>query len=158
MPRVTITELNPKILTPENRARIAQAGFDVPGGGEDDSPPPPSKQSSGKLGGKIKASARQRRLNKTEERFMRDRPDGGDGELIAQKLVLPLGVEDTYRPDFLRGFPGSRRTCIEIKGGHVGRVAWSREGIQKFRRARDLWCAEFDFELWQWKDGKWRTG
>ena len=96
-----------------------------------------------------------RRLNKTEGRFLRDWPPGDrSGLILAQALTLPFGDGTCYRPDFIRISEG-RVTAYEVKGGHVGRVAWSRHGIERFRRAREAFpCIRF--ELWLWTGGAWR--
>ena len=93
-----------------------------------------------------------RGLNKTEERFLRDWPPGSSGLILAQALVLPFGDGTSYRPDFV--LIGDRVTAYEVKGGHVGKVAWSRHGIERFRRAREKF-REIGFELWQWDGKRW---
>ena len=93
-------------------------------------------------------------LNKTETRFFRDWPPGTSGLILAQALTLPFGDGTSYRPDFVLVTDG-RVVAYEVKGGHVGKVAWSRHGIERFRRARERF-REIAFELWIWKDHQWR--
>lgn len=105
-----------------------------------------AKDTSGR-GGEI------RKLNKTEQRFLVDWPPARSGLILAQALTLPFGDGTSYRPDFVLAADG-RLTIYEVKGGHVGKVAWSRHGIERFRRAREMF-KEFEFELWQWWGGEW---
>jgi len=101
-----------------------------------------------------KANSHPRKLNKTETRFFRDWPPGTSGLILAQALTLPFGDGTSYRPDFVLVTDG-RVVAYEVKGGHVGKVAWSRHGIERFRRARERF-REISFELWIWKDHQWR--
>jgi hypothetical protein len=94
------------------------------------------------------------KLNKTETRFLADWPPARSGLILAQALTLPFGDGTSYRPDFLLIGDGPL-TAYEVKGGHVGKVAWSRHGIERFRRAREKF-PEIEFELWQWAGGEWR--
>ena len=94
-----------------------------------------------------------RAMNKTEARFLRDWPPGRSGLILSQALVLPFGDGTSYRPDFIL-ISDCRVTVYEVKGGHVGKVAWSRHGIERFRRARERF-RELDFELWQWDGKRW---
>ena len=94
-----------------------------------------------------------RALNKTEHRFARDWPPGTAGLILPQALTLPFGDGTCYRPDFIL-VSDTGLTAYEVKGGHVGKVAWSRHGIERFRRAREAFPA-IRFELWTWKDQQW---
>jgi len=96
-----------------------------------------------------------RKLNKTEMRFFREKLRDCHGLILAQAIVLPFGDGTSYRPDFVVITPGEPVRVIEIKGGHVGRVAWSRHGIERFRRARDRWGDILTFELWVYKKSDW---
>jgi hypothetical protein len=99
-----------------------------------------------------------RGLNKTESRFLADWPPDPTrpGLILPQALVLWFDDGTRYCPDFLWIVPGFTPRVVEIKGGHVGRVAWSRHGIERYRRARDVWSRFFVFELWTWSDGSWK--
>lgn len=96
-----------------------------------------------------------RALNKTEARFFREVLRGLPGIVFAQAIVLPFGDGTSYRPDFVRFEDGQTATMYEVKGGHVGKVAWSRHGIERYRRARDLYGQHIRFELWVY-DKKWK--
>ena len=93
------------------------------------------------------------KLNKTESRFLTDWPPATKGLVLAQALTLPFGDGTSYRPDFLL-IADAGVTAYEVKGGHVGKVAWSRHGIERFRRAREKFPA-IKFELWQWSKQQW---
>lgn len=95
-----------------------------------------------------------RALNKTEIKFKRDMLDRLPGIVLDQALVLDFGDGTSYRPDFIHLHDG-KVTIYEVKGGHVGKVAWSRHGIERFRRAREKWGAFMSFELWRLKDHTW---
>lgn len=111
-----------------------------------------------------------RRLNKTEQRCLREyiQPRLDSGEFIAvHAQALKLDFEDgtRYEPDWLchrtldlRWYEyeahcepdkilSNRPVIIETKGGHRGKVAWSKAGIEKFRRAKLKWGHVYDFEL-----------
>lgn len=64
-----------------------------------------------------------------------------------QNTRLDFSDGTSYNPDFVLYFSNNRPTIIEVKGGHVGKVAWSRHGIERFRRARDVFEESFDFAL-----------
>lgn len=98
-----------------------------------------------------------RAMNKTEERFLREVL--GTLKLTVdsihpQALVLDFGDGTSYRPDFCTVDRQGVITVWEVKGGHVGRVAWSRHGIERFRRARQHW-PHIRFILATWKEKKW---
>ena len=96
-----------------------------------------------------------RKLNKTEARFLAEWPPGRrNGLILAQALIFPFPDGTSYRPDFLSITEG-QITAYEIKGGHVGKVAWSRHGIERFRRAADVFGGWVQFELWTLKGGAW---
>lgn len=101
-----------------------------------------------------------RKLNKTETRFEREileprQARCPDFHIFAQALALDFGEGTVYRPDFFC-IAGPNAYVIEVKGGHVGKVAWSRAGIERFKRAKLKWGHVFTFELWVWKDKEWR--
>lgn len=98
------------------------------------------------------------RLNVTEMTFLRtilaDKVKSGELKYVwvqSARIPFPVG-EDEYRPDFTGIRPDGRHIYYEVKGGHVGKVAWSRHGIERFKRAREAWPA-VEFQMWKW-DGK----
>ena len=98
-----------------------------------------------------------RAMNKTEERFMREVL--GTLKLTVdsihpQALVLDFGDGTSYRPDFVTVDRQGVITVWEVKGGHVGKCAWSRHGIERFRRARQHW-PHIRFILATWDKKKW---
>ena len=95
-----------------------------------------------------------RALNETEQRFARDILSGLDGVILAQQITLHFGDGTSYRPDYVR-IARDGVTVYEVKGGHLGKVAWSRHGVERFRRARDVFGGAIAFELWAWRDGLW---
>ena len=97
------------------------------------------------------------KLNRTESRFLTDWPPARSGLRLAQAVKLPFGDGTSYRPDFvLIPEDGGRPAVFEVKGGHLGRVAWSRHGVERFRRAREAFGRWMDFEMWQWSNREWR--
>jgi integrase len=53
-------------------------------------------------------------------------------------VTLPFGDGTSYRPDVvLIPEAGGRPIVYEVKGAHLGKVAWSRHGVERFRRARE---------------------
>ncbi len=103
------------------------------------------------------------RLNKTETRFLQDWPPGPAGLILPQALTLDFGDGTSYRPDFVQiRTKQTAQTCTdrqvtayEIKGGHLGKAAWSRHGLERYRRARDRFSTWIRFELWKWENGAW---
>jgi hypothetical protein len=99
-------------------------------------------------------SARARRLfgSKTEALFWRAWVEpalraGYYKAAFPNALTLDFGDGTSYRPDVFAIRKDGTLVLIEVKGGHVGKVAWSRHGIERFRRARDKWGSLFDFQM-----------
>lgn len=104
-----------------------------------------------------------RKLNKTEQSALRMiRCLFPDGLVLSQALRLDFDDGTSYNPDFVvfdpfRSSLFLQPLIIEVKGGHVGKVAWSRHGIERFRRARDVFKKFFSFQMWTYNKGQWRT-
>ena len=97
------------------------------------------------------------KLNKTESRFLQTVliPKIAAGELlyvVPQAFGMDFGDGTSYRPDFLCITGSGEAVLIEVKGGHVGKAAWSRLGLERFRRAREKWPG-LKFEMWQEEKG-----
>ncbi len=89
-----------------------------------------------------------RKLNKTEmEALQYIRRIYTFSHIGIQNTRLDFIDGTSYNPDFVLYFISCRPMIIEVKGGHVGKVAWSRHGIERFRRARDVFRESFDFAL-----------
>jgi hypothetical protein len=100
-----------------------------------------------------------RKLNKTEvrcfEELKRTHPDW---LIISQGLRLDFDDGTSYNPDFVLMCPALSALgvlVVECKGGHVGKVAWSRIGLERYRRAKERWGEWLDFQMWTWSLGKW---
>lgn len=99
------------------------------------------------------------RLNKTEMRFYKEYllANHYDAFIFPQAITLDFGDGTSYRPDFFVIDTTSKELLLfEVKGGHVGKVAWSRHGIERYRRAKDKWGGIFKFVLYIWKDKQWQ--
>ena len=103
-----------------------------------------------------KHRAQHRKLTKAEGTvlaMLKNRLPGTHIIVQGVRLDFPDG-EDCYFPDFVVcDVDGT--IVVEVKGTHVGRVAWSREGIQKFKRAREYFVKWFRFQLWQKTETGW---
>lgn len=110
-------------------------------------------------GGKVaKKRGAIRPLNKTETRFMVDVLGKLPGavSIHPQALVLDFGDGTSYRPDFATVDASGVISVWEVKGGHVGKVAWSRHGIERFKRAKEKW-RHIRFVLAKWTGKKWEV-
>mgnify|MGYP001345732048 CR=1 FL=1 len=125
----------------------------------DDLPPELRAQAEAQLGGSCERVQRRppqrAELTETERRFAADILAGLDGTVLTQAVTLRFGDGTSYTPDFVR-VARDGLTAYEVKGGHLGRVAWSRHGVERFRRARDVFGFAIAFELWHYRsDGTW---
>ena len=124
----------------------------------DDLPPELRAQAEAQLGGSCERVQRRppqrAELTETERRFALDILGGLDGAILAQQITLHFDDGTSYRPDYVR-IASDGVTAYEVKGGHLGKVAWSRHGVERFRRARDVFGFAIAFELWAWRDGLW---
>jgi hypothetical protein len=106
---------------------------------------------------KIVRDYRTRRMNKTEREYsfileaMKRK-----GEILRYEFegIALKWADMRYTPDFVV-FPTVIAThqpmkLIEVKGAHI----WDRD-IVRFKGARAYW-PEFQFEMWQKKNGQWR--
>jgi hypothetical protein len=91
------------------------------------------------------------KLNKTEAKFLREHLEpllGRTLQHIIPQVTLPFPDGTSYRIDFfcvtIEGFV----KCYEVKGSYDLNFAWAEQGIERFRRARDLWPG-LNFELWR---------
>jgi hypothetical protein len=150
---VKLEDLNPRV-----RAMVAEAlacetarGRPAPIDGSSVPRQPPTSPKS------PRAKSAGRKLNKTETRFLTDWPPARPGFRLSQGVTLPFGDGTSYRPDVvLIPEAGGRPVVYEVKGAHLGKVAWSRHGVERFRRAREAFGRWLDFEMWQWSNREWR--
>lgn len=107
-----------------------------------------------------------RKLNKTETAGLEMlRIIFPKGLILIQAVRLDFKDGTSYHPDFVViDFLKvddiyemvQKPIVVEIKGSHIGKVAWSRHGVERFRRARDVFSRWFTFQLWEHNKGQWR--
>jgi len=73
--------------------------------------------------------------------------------VLSQAIRLDFDDGTSYRPDFAVVVNGCTVRLIEVKGGYKG-PGWE-QGVERYRRAKDVFQKWFGFALWTWKNGQW---
>jgi hypothetical protein len=94
-------------------------------------------------------------MNKTESRMKSLlnslKITGSIKDFSYEDITFRLADKMRYTPDFRVLYPDGKIKFIEVKGGYI-----TERGDLKFKFAMEKY-PEYIWEMWQWKDNKWKV-